>query len=290
MKENKLPMKKAMLNLFILTSGVVFSQQSTENIMIHTGNTDNAFFNKVKITDKEETKSIQLKDGHYTFQNQDQKADISIKNTLISGHVTALRDKEKTDFTIVNSYITAYDIFTDDIIINAYRDAQKAYFKKYDSNKVLKADGWMSLDKNKHYGKGVSKNYFENGKVSRISDEVTETYTDFYPDGNKKQKIGGNVFESYNENGTLNNKQYTKNNIRYNDYYQNGKLYTHAYQNKEGNEVTEYYKNGILDKKETVKIINGEKRLLTHNKAGKLISNIPYSQTAAGEIKYAPER
>lgn len=276
-------MKRILFSIFILASGVVFSQQQRENLMIHVGNADHAFFDKVKVTDSSGTKSVQLEDGRYILGNDRRKADISVKNKMISGTFTELREGIKTDFTIENSYVKAYNIHSDGTVINAWRDAKNAYFKEYDPNKVLKSDGWVSLDKNKHYGRGGSKHYFENGNVSSISDDVIETYTEFYPNGNKKQRSGQNIFESYAENGTLYNRQYTKNNVRYNDYYYDGKLATHAYTNKEGNDVTEYYKNGNLDKKETVKNINGEKRILTYDKTGKQTGNTSYSEAMAKE-------
>lgn len=277
-------MKTTLFNILFLTSGIAFSQQSKENLMIHTGNAENAFLKKVKVTGISDTKIVQLKDGEYVFENDRQKADISVKNNMINGTLTEVQGKTKTDFTIENSYVKAYNIYSDGTVINAWRDAKNAYFKEYYPNKVLKADGWISLDRNKHYGRGSSKNYFENGNVSSISDHVTETYTGFYPNGNKKKRSGQNTFESYNENGTLYNRQYTKNNVRYNDYYYDGKLITHAYTNKEGNEVTEYYQNGSLNKKETIKNIDGEKRILTYDKTGKLISNTSYSETVAKEV------
>ncbi len=49
-------------------------------------------------------------------------------------------------------------------------------------------DSWISLDKNKHYGIGGSKLYAENGILTDTADDVAQTYTMFYPNGNKKQK------------------------------------------------------------------------------------------------------
>ncbi|MGY5254351.1 hypothetical protein [Sphingobacterium spiritivorum] len=64
--------------------------------------------------------------------------------------------------------------------------------------------------------------------------------------------------------------------MRYSDDYVEGKLYTRSYQNSERNEVKEYYKNALFQKKEVIKTVNGIQRLLTYNKTGKLISNERY--------------
>lgn len=136
-----------------------------------------------------------------------------------------------------------------DLALDVRRDKEKAYFKSYYPNKALKSEGWVSLDKNKHFGRGISKQYSENGTLTGIENDITVSYTAFYPNGNKKEVTGVNLFESYNEDGTPENKQYTKNNVRYDDYYYKGKLSTSSYKNKQGNDVKDYYENGQIQKK-----------------------------------------
>lgn len=54
----------------------------------------------------------------------------------------------KFNFTIENSHITAYNMYNgSDLALDARRDKEKAYFKGYHPNKVLKYEGWVSLDK-----------------------------------------------------------------------------------------------------------------------------------------------
>ncbi|AQX12822.1 hypothetical protein BAX94_00670 [Elizabethkingia meningoseptica] len=279
-------MKTGVLSIFILAANLAFAQQKLEKVKVDITSPKNVFTNKVNIVDLQ-NKKVALKDGEYTVETDNQKADISVKNTLINGKVTKTVEKDRADFTIENSYVAAYKIYDgSELILDAKRDGQKAYFKQYYPNKALKMDSWISLDKNKHYGIGGSKLYAENGTLTDIADDVAQTYTMFYPNGNKKQKTGGNVFESYNENGTLDNRQYTKNNIRYSDQYYEGKLHTRTYTGKDGNEVTEYYSNNSLEKKEIVKSVNGEAFLFTYDKAGKLMNKKPYSESLAKEAEH----
>ncbi|MDR6734998.1 hypothetical protein [Sphingobacterium sp. 2149] len=48
---------------------------------------------------------------------------------------------------------------------------------------------------------------------------VTGTFTEFYANGNEKKKQSPAIYETFNEDGTYDNSQYTKNNIRYDDYF-----------------------------------------------------------------------
>ncbi|OBS11409.1 hypothetical protein ATE49_10845 [Elizabethkingia miricola] len=277
-------MKTGILSLFILTANIAFAQQKLNNIKIDlptSGDTGNAFINTVTLKDSDK-KTIALTDGNYNIDNGKQKANINIKKGLINGTVTETEEQVKFNFTIENSHITAYNMYNgSDLALDARRDKEKAYFKSYHPNKALKSEGWVSLDKNKYFGRGISKQYSENGTLTGIENDITVSYTAFYPNGNKKEITGVNLFESYNEDGTPENKQYTKNNIRYDDYYYKGKLSTSSYKNKQGNDVKDYYENGQVQKKEIVTSVNGELWLSTYDKSGKLINKQRYSETGA---------
>ena len=281
-------MRTGLFTLCILSANVAFAQQKLEDIKIDlptSGDTGNVFINTVTFKNSDK-KTITLTDGNYSIDNSKQKADISIKKGLINGAVTEIEEQVKFNFTIENSHITAYNMYNgSDLALDARRDKEKAYFKSYYPNKALKSEGWVSLDKNKHFGRGISKQYSENGTLTWIENDITVSYTAFYPNGNKKEVTGVNLFESYNEDGTLENKQYTKNNIRYDDYYYKGKLSTSSYKNKQGNDVKDYYENGQIQKKEIVTSVNGELWLSTYDKSGKLVSKKPLSESGAEKAK-----
>lgn len=277
-------MKKLLsLTTLLFTCFLAFAQKGQDTLKVNLGNTetDKVFMQKVTVSDSRNDRKVLLNDGNYAFKNNEQTIDISIKKGLIYGlvFVTNNHNKEKvTQYKIENSMVKEFTIYIDSLLCQkGHRDDEKAYYKEYypDEKQTLKSEGWMSLDKNKYYGRGISKKYYENGTLSYISDRVTETYTEFYPNGNKKKKQGQNIYETYNEDGNLHNKQYTKNNIRYNDYYNKGKLNTRSYQDEEKNEVREYYQNGVFQKRAVEKKLNGEIRTLSYDKAGKLINNEP---------------
>ena len=281
-------MRTGLFTLCILSANVAFAQQKLEDIKIDlptSGDTGNVFINTVTFKNSDK-KTITLTDGNYSIDNSKQKADISIKKGLINGTVTEIEEQVKFNFTIENSHITAYNMYNgSDLALDARRDKEKAYFKSYYPNKALKSEGWVSLDKSKHFGRGISKQYSENGTLTGIENDITVSYTSFYPNGNKKEVTGVNLFESYNEDGTPENKQYTKNNVRYDDYYYKGKLSTSSYKDKQGNEVKDYYENGQIQKKEVVTSVNGELWLSTYDKSGKLVSKKPLSESGAEKAK-----
>lgn len=258
---------------------LAFAQKGQDTWKVNIGNTetDKVFAQKVTVSDSRNDKKVLLSDGNYFFKNDEQTIDISMKKGLIYGLVFVTNNQKKvTQYKIENSMVKEFTIYKDSQLHQAgHRDDKKGYVKEYypDGKQTLKNEAWMSLDKSKYYGRGITKSYYENGALSNISDRVTETYIKFYLNGNKKQKQGPDIYETYDEDGNLNNKQYTKNHIRYNEYYNKGKLNTRFYQDKEGNEVTEYYHNGIFQKKSIGKKLNGETRILSYDKAGKLISN-----------------
>lgn len=253
-----------------------YAQTTIDTLKIKAAHIERAYIDEISIIGISGQKPVALKDGSYRLESKNQTADITLKNGLINGSVSETDGKVKNDYTIVNSLIMTYNSSTGSIpTVDTYRKEKNMFFKQYE-NSILRTEGWVSLDKNKHYGRGVSKSYHRNGNIRHISDEVSETYTDFYPNGNKQRVSAVDRYEAYDEDGRLTNKQYRKNNVRYSDDYVEGKLYMRTYENSEKNEVKEYYKNALLQKKEVIKTINGIQRLLTYNKAGKLISNERY--------------
>ncbi|MGJ1447451.1 hypothetical protein [Sphingobacterium spiritivorum] len=254
----------------------VYAQTTIDTLKIKAANIERAYIDEISIIGISEQKPVALKDGSYRLESKNQTADITFTKGRISGSVSETDGKVKNDYTIVNSLIMTYNSSTGSIpTIDTYRKEKNMFFKQYE-NSILRTEGWVSLDKNKHYGRGVSKSYHRNGNIQHISDEVSETYTDFYPNGNKQRVSAVDRYEAYDEDGRLTNKQYRKNNVSYSDDYVEGKLYMRTYENSEKNEVKEYYKNALFQKKEVIKTVNGIQRLLTYNKTGKLISNERY--------------
>ncbi|SUJ28813.1 Uncharacterised protein [Sphingobacterium spiritivorum] len=252
------------------------AQTTIDTLKIKAANIERAYIDEISIIGISGQKPVALKDGSYRLESKNQTADIILTKGRINGSVSETDGNVKNDYTIVNSLIMTYNSSTGSIpTVDTYRKEKNMFFKQYE-NSILRTEGWVSLDKNKHYGRGVSKSYHRNGNIRHISDEVSETYTDFYPNGNKQRVSAVDRYEAYDEDGRLTNKQYRKNNVRYSDDYVEGKLYMRTYENSEKNEVKEYYKNALLQKKEVIKTINGIQRLLTYNKTGKLISNERY--------------
>lgn len=255
-------MRIKLLLLLILMANLA-SAQLPNALNVKIGNLDQLFFQDVSIIDKETKKSVALKDGVYTFKHDNQQVDISIKNGFIDGRVTVVKGDEKSEYKIENSQAKKVTVYTGGFLyIEGHRDIDKAYYRAYypGTEQRLKSEGWVSLNKNKHYGIGISKEYYEDGKIAHIADMVTETFTDFYPNGNRKKKQSPTRYETFNEDGTYDNRQYTKNNIRYDDYYYKGKLYTRSYKNKDALEIKEYYQNDVLQKREA-KQANGKVRI-----------------------------
>ncbi|WP_293936909.1 hypothetical protein [Sphingobacterium sp. UBA5996] len=244
-------MKIKLLLPLILITNFAFAQLTyTLNVKIE--NLDQLFFRNVSIVDQVTNKNVALKDGIYVFKYDNQNADISIKNGFIDGTVTVVKGDEKANFTIEKSQAKKFTVYTGGVLlIEGHRDIDKAYYRQYypSTEQKLKSEGWMSLNKNKHYGLGVSKEYYEDGQIAHIANMVTDTFTEFYANGNKKKKQSPTMYETFNEDGTYDNRQYTKNNIRYNDYYYKGELYSRSYKNKDSLEIKEYYQNGVLQKR-----------------------------------------
>lgn len=262
-------MKIILLLPVLLIANFAFAQlRLPRTLNVKLANMEQLFFRKISIFDSETKKNVALKDGIYTLTNANQNADLLIKGGFIDGTVTVVKGDEKTTYTIEKSQATKFTVYTGDVLLfEGHRDTDKAYYTEYYSGteQKLKSDGWMSLNKNKHYGLGISKKYYEDGQVAHIANMVTDTFTDFYPNGNKKKNHSPTVYETFNEDGTYDNRQYTKNNIRYNDYYYKGKLSSRSYRNKDAIEIKEYYENGVLQKREEEQA-NGQVRISNDSK------------------------
>lgn len=174
----------------ILIANFAFAQSQLLNTLtVKIANLDQLFFRNVRIVDQVKKKNVALKDGIYTLKNGNQNADISINRGFIDGKVTVVKGDEKTNYTIEKSEAKRFTVHTGDVLlIEGYRDSDKAYYREYypGTEQKLKREGWMSLNKNKHYGLGISKEYFENGQIAHIANMVTDTLPTFIPMGIKK--------------------------------------------------------------------------------------------------------
>jgi len=266
----------------------VNAQQAANSLAVLLPKGEIKFLEKVKILSTKTNQPVQLKNGNYWFVNAAYTTEITSSNGLLNGTVTEVKHNDSTVYTVVKSYIMAYNIYEDKrLFLKCYRNDSAAYFKEYDDKGILKTEGWVSLVKKKHYLNGVRKSYYKSGTLRQVENNINGTDTQYYENGNKKSKNGQGIYEAYNEDGTLNNKQYTKNNVQIVDNYIKGKLSTREYNDKDKNEVVEYFEKGVLQKKTIAKTINGEKRILVYNKVGKLIANEIYQLPA--EVKAAPE-
>ena len=257
-------MKIKLVLPLILIANFAFAQSQLPNTLnVKIENLDQLFFRNVSIYDSGTNKRVSLKDGIYVLKNGNQNADFSIKRGFIDGTVTIVKGDEKQNYTIEKSQAKKFKVYTGDVIlIEGHRDLDKAYYREYYpyTKQKIKTESWISLNKNRHYGIGISKEYYEDGQIAHIANLVTDTFTDFYPNGNKKKHQSPTVYETFKEDGTYDNRQYTKNNIHYNDYYYKGKLYSRSYKNKDAVEVKEYYENGVLQRRETDQA-NGQVRI-----------------------------
>jgi antitoxin component YwqK of YwqJK toxin-antitoxin module len=267
--------------LLLLTTNKVFSQVLIDTLELKLGHQDraNTFTENVRVVSVKTQNPVLMKNGSYRIVNSKQKANLIVANKLMNGMVAvSVGEHTRIDYVITNSVVSALKTYDDDVLTaEVFKDKTQLYFKQYHANHRLKAEGSLSLDKLKHYGRGVTTYYDEQGVLRKIANNITATHTSFYSNGNKKAVSGPGVEESYNEKGQLLSKQYRKNNISYVEAYVDGKLHNRSYEDSDKSEVTAYYKNGVLQKKELLKTIKGEKRLLTYDPAGKLISNTIYA-------------
>src|SRR5690606_8817425 len=174
--------------------------------------------------------------------------------------------------------------------IKAYRKGNQVFGKEFYKTGEVQNESQSSLAPDKTYGLSITKSYDRDGKIYQINDEISETYTQFYPNGKKKSVMGKTETIYYDENEVITRKANFKTPPFYDDEFVNGKLSLRTYKNDENEEVKEYFKNGILETREITKIINGEKITFVYNKLGKLNNKHPYqienqkiSGTTSGE-------
>lgn len=282
-------MKIKLLLLQIFMACIVFAQHKQDNLKAQLPDMEEIFIQKVKIIDTRTNKNTLLQDGNYTIADNTQQADISIEGGLINGTVTIMKHYEKgaynegenfkTNYKIEKSLVNEFTTYVDGLLfLTAHREAQKAYYKEYyiDNYQKLKSEGWKYLDKNKHYGFGVTKSYDKNGIIYQIIDDINLTTTMFYPNGNKESFMDDSTMTYYNEAGVITRKSNFKTKPFHDDQYVNGKIYSRFYKNDQSEDVKEYFKNGVKEKIEITKTVNGEKITFVYNKSGKLIDKHPY--------------
>jgi len=173
--------------------------------------------------------------------------------------------------------VTEYTLFADDkLFVKAYRKGNQVSATEFYKTGEVQNESQSSVAPDKTYGLSITKSYDRDGKIYQINDEITETYTQFYPNGKKKSVMGKTETIYYDENEVITRKANFKTPPFYDDEFVNGKLSLRTYKNDENEEVKEYFKNGILERKEITKIINGEQITFVYDKSGKLIDKHPY--------------
>lgn len=207
---------------------------------------------------------VALPNGSYKIKNKSQDAEFILENNLISGTVTTYEnfkkgqhkegDSFKTEYKFDKSLVTEFTIFADDkIFLKAYRTKDKAFATEFSENGNIAKEYQTSLLSDKSYGLSITKSYNKEGKIYQIDDEFTGTITQFYPNGNKKSVMDKTATTYFNEDGIITRKVNFKTKPFYDDEFVNGKLATRSYKNDENEEVKEYFKNGVLEKKEVKK-------------------------------------
>jgi len=248
-----------------------------------------AFTHKVEIAEYNAYfyNEVILASGFYKIRNKSQEADFIIENNLISGTVTTYEnfkkgehkegDSFKTEYKLNKSLVTEYTLFADDkLFVKAYRKGNQVSATEFYKTGEVQNESQSSVAPDKTYGLSITKSYDRDGKIYQINDEITETYTQFYPNGKKKSVMGKTETIYYDENEVITRKANFKTPPFYDDEFVNGKLSLRTYKNDENEEVKEYFKNGILERKEITKIINGEQITFVYDKSGKLIDKHPY--------------
>lgn len=264
------------LIILILISNFYQSQDVRNDLKFDVRFEEDALLSTVKIENLNQSK-VSLKNGTYHITNDVQDGEISIKDGKITGTFTAKKSFENTkenktsqsviQYTIKDSWITNYTKHIDNILsVEAKRENLRVSLRSYYPNQKLAAESWISIDKKKNYGTGLTKKYYEDGTPQSLRNTILETYTDYYPNGNVEQIKGPNLLETYNKDGSPDNKQFFKNKIQYNDYYYDGKLSSRSYKNAENHEVKENYEKGVFKNKEVTKIVNGSRQTVIFDK------------------------
>lgn len=248
-----------------------------------------AFTQKVEIAEYNAYfySEVILANGSYKINNKSQEADFIIENNLISGAVTTYEnfkkgqhkegDNFKTEYKLNKSLVTEYTMFADDkLFLKAYLKDNQIFGKEFYKTGEVQNESQSSVAPDKTYGLSITKSYDRDGKIYQINDEISETYTQFFPTGKKKSVMGKTEIIYYDENEVITRKANFKTLPFYDDEFVKGKLSLRTYKNDENEEVKEYFKNGILERKEITKIINGEQITFVYDKSGKLIDKHPY--------------
>lgn len=224
---------------------------------------------------------------YYSIQDRNQDALFSSKNGLLSGTVTTNEsfkkgehkegEKFRTEYKFEKSLVTEYTMFADDkLFVKAYRKDNQVFAKEFYKDGKISKEIQASLKPDKSCGLSITKSYDKDGNLYQIDDEITETHTQFYPNGKKKSVMGKTTTTYYDENEVITRKANFKIKPFYDDEFINGKLHSRSYKSEENEEVKEFFKNGIKEKKEITKIINGEKITFVYDKSGKLIDKHPF--------------
>jgi len=160
---------------------------------------------------------VTLANGSYKINNKSQEADFIIENNLISGRVTTFEnfkkcqhkegDNFKTEYKLSKSLVTEYTMFADDkLFVKAYREGNQVFGKEFYKTGEVQNESQSSVAPDKTYGLSITKSYDRDGKIYQINDEITETYTQFYPNGKKKSVMGKTETIYYDENEVITRK------------------------------------------------------------------------------------
>ncbi|MGY5254352.1 hypothetical protein [Sphingobacterium spiritivorum] len=118
-----------------------FAQTTIDTLKIKAANIEWAYIDEISIIGISGQKPVALKDGSYRLESENQKADITLTNGLISGTVSETDGKVKNDYTIVNSLIMTYNSSTGSIpTVDTYRKEKNMFFKQYE-NSILRTEG-----------------------------------------------------------------------------------------------------------------------------------------------------
>lgn len=274
--------RNRILFILLMISSSIFSQEKVNNIELSIGNSKD-FFENVYLKDIESQQSKMLKDGFYILENSSQKGKFEIKNELINGDIILYEGQSyKKEYTIENSKIITLKIYHNDLLeTEAFRANDKLNFKNYNDQNKLTNEGFVSLNRQVHYKKGITKSYYKNGVLAAVENSILGINTRYFENGNKME-VHGKSYEKYNENGTLEIKQYKKEGVFYVENYYKGKLSTKQYATKDKEEVTLVYDNDKFIRKEIIKNVDGEKYLYKYSPNGEFIEKEKYY--AAGKV------
>ena len=245
---------------------------------------------------------VTLNNGSYKIRNKSQEADFVIENNLISGTATTHENFKngeykdgnlfRTEYKFDKSVVTQFTIFADDALFaKAHRKGNQVFATEFYKNGEIAKEFQTSVATDKNYGLTITKSFYRDGKIYQIDNEIEQTITQFYENGNKKSVMNKTSTTYFNEDGLIIRKANFKIPPFYDDEFVNGKLSTRSYKNDKSEQIKEYFKNGILERKELTNTISAEKTIFAYNKAGKLINKKSYKveeEENAKPIVYPP--